>query len=457
MTMSNFNLPKILFFTVSIGCLVLVVFVSGVYSGVKQNILYRAINSVQILVIQSLGEIPNLIGTRPKYFLQPARYEGSGVTVNEITGNSDLVFITGFFEGNNEIRLIRRNGDIVARWPVKFSQIFPNTDHLRSPPTTDWNVDTHGSLILPDGSVIFNFEYSGLVKLDRCGNVVWKLARQTHHSIERAEGGGFWVPGRRQIDKDTKSPFYPFASPLIEDTIMKISEDGKLLTEISVPQLFYDNGLSAVLTATGEAILFDDGQGWGEIVHLNKIEELTSDIADDFPMFNAGDLALSFRKRNLIMVMEPDTGKVKWWQIGPWVRQHDPEFMAGGRMIVFNNNIYRNAFGKGDRISRLSAPRVSNIIEFDFSTGRHRSIYGNKPGQEMLTTIRGKQEPTSNGGLLITEFEGGRVFETNADNQIVWEYINRYNKDEVAEITEARIYPENYFDVTHWNCKEDSA
>jgi hypothetical protein len=70
----------------------------------------------------------------------------------------------------------------------------------------------------------------------------------------------------------------------------------------------------------------------------------------------------------------------------------------------------------------------------------------------MLTVIRGKLELTDAGGLLITEFEGGRVFETDAGGQIVWEYINRYDEDEVAEISEARLYAPEYFDVPDWTC-----
>ncbi len=70
----------------------------------------------------------------------------------------------------------------------------------------------------------------------------------------------------------------------------------------------------------------------------------------------------------------------------------------------------------------------------------------------MWSIIRGKLELTPRGGLLVTEFEGGRVFETDATGNVIWEYINRYSSEEVAEITEARIYPESYFSVSNWSC-----
>jgi hypothetical protein len=455
--MNRADVSKICFYTICIIGFFSLSFVFGLYSGVKKTVVYQTARSLKNTVEESLylifEEASTLSKTHPKHFLQPARYEGAGVTVNEVSGGEDdVILLSGFFDKTNQLRLIRRDGTVIARWPVRFYEIFPNVSHLLKPPATDWNVDIHGALALPDGSVVFNFDEKGLVKLNRCGDVVWTLARNSHHSVEIAEGGGFWVPGNRYHSKESDSPFPPFQTPLWENTIMKVSEDGKVLMEISVPKLFYDNGLEPLLTSTGE--WFRAGHSQGEIVHLNKIAELSSDIANDFPMFDAGDLALSLREYNLILIVDPDTEKIKWWRIGPWLRQHDPEFIPGGKLIVFNNNIYRTAFGENrGNISSQSVPRVSNILEIDPVSGEHRIIYGNVSGQEMLSIIRGKHELTANGGLLVTEFEGGRVFETDSTGRIIWEYINRYDSDEVAEITEARVYPASYFSVSKWSCE----
>jgi hypothetical protein len=221
---------------------------------------------------------------------------------------------------------------------------------------------------------------------------------------------------------------------------MKVSEDGEVLIEISVPKLFYDNNLEALLTSNGMVMT-----AWRdkEIVHLNKIAELSSVIASDFPMLKAGDLALSLRGYNLIFVLDPDTKKIKWWRIGPWQRQHDPEFKPGGKLIIFNNNIHGPCEGRNG----------SNMMEIDLVSNDHKIIYGEKKGQEMCTEGRGKVELTVSGGLLVTEPEAGRVFETDATGRIVWEYINRYDSDKVAEIGEARIYPADYFNVSDWSCE----
>ena len=54
--------------------------------------------------------------------------------------------------------------------------------------------------------------------------------------------------------------------------------------------------------------------------------------------------------------------------------------------------------------------------------------------------------------ILITEFEGGRVIEIDADRRKVWEYVNRHDDRRVAEVTEARLYPSGAFTVADWSC-----
>jgi hypothetical protein len=251
------------------------------------------------------------------------------------------------------------------------------------------------------------------------------------------------------------SPFPPFETPIKEDTILRVAEDGRVESETSVPKLLYDNGLEPLLTATGA--WFRTGMAWdGEIVHLNKIAELPGALAADFPMLAAGDVLLSLRDQNLLLVVDRGMTKVKWWKVGPWRRQHDPEFAPGGQIVLFNNNVYETAFGDTPLRTPVSGPFVSHVGSYDFKSGAYSVRFGEKPGQELLSVVRGKVDVTPSGGLLTTEFEGGRVVETDASGATVWEYVNRYDEDEVAEISEARVYPAAYFTVHDWACRPTS-
>ena len=451
MIKQTFNLDKSVFYIAIFIISILGAFGFGLYSGLSKNSAYEIATGILSDVDKAIDESPNLV--IPIHFLQPAKYPGSGVTLNKYNDSQgDLIFLSGFFKDHNEMRLIRRNGEILANWVVSFSNLFSDTAHLTTPPASDWNIDLHGARILPDGSIIFNFEYGGLVKMDRCGEVTWRVNQPTHHSIDQAEGSGYWIPGRNFHSIGSHSSFPPYTTPFTEDTILNISEDGALIREISVPGLFYANNLEALLTSSGETI--HPRMKWDEeLVHVNSVSELKSEIAQDFPDFEAGDLLVSLRDRNMIFVFNPGTKKIKWWKIGPWVRQHDPTFLPGGKMAVFNNNTYRAAFGHNKvGVSDPGIARVSNILEYDFMTDEHKVLFGNKPGEEFLSIERGKLEATSDGGYLVTEFEGGRVFQINQSRQIIWEYINRYDNNFVGEITDAHIYPQSYFDSMDWVC-----
>jgi len=433
------------------------IFGYGLYAGGQKDGVYRffagLVSNISEAVTATTEDAGNITGIKPTNFLQPARFDGEGVTINNAPDQDSLILISSFYDGKNEIRLIERDGSIVNRWPLEYSKIFPR-ESRDDRPNADLYVDTHGALLEPDGSIAFNFEYRAAVKLDWCGNVQWRV-RRAHHSIEKAEGGGYWVPGNRRTKAGDPVTLRPFQPPYSSHTIMRLSEDGEVLQEISVPKLLQDNGLEPILTASGE--MFVHGKKWDQqIVHMNKIEELSSELADDFPSFQAGDLALSLRKLNLVVVLDPVTEKVKWHSVGPWVRQHDVEFRRGGTLMVFNNNGYRTDYLPGAGRSHPSIVRKTNILEIDPITREHNIVFGDKPGQEMMSVIRGKVEPTQSNGIIITEFEAGRIIEADAAGNIIWEYINRYSDTDVVEITEARVYPADYLDLANRACETNN-
>jgi len=416
----------------------------GYFAGRYEIFPHQTIDFFKTSAFDVLRDYRVLLGLKPEHFLGEARYDGDGVTRFEAGREAPgLTLVSGYYDGDNGLRLLRLDGSLVRHWPVRFSELFPNPGHIRPSseiPVTDWNIDLHGAMALPDGSVVFNFEYGGLVKLDRCGAVRWVVPRMTHHSIDRSADGGFWVAGRHYVDD--ASAFPKVDAPYFEDTILKISADGEVLKEISVPGLLFKNNLQSLLFANGVHWL--ELAGELEIVHLNDVEELSGELADRFPGFSAGDLLLSLRDLNLVMVIDPQSEAVRWYKTGPWIRQHDPDFQANGTITLFNNN--------SDDTRTGSIFGGSNITEVNPIDNQTKLLYGGQSDQLFFSNIRGKHQLLDNGDLLITEFSAGRVFEVDPDGDVVWEFISRYDEDETAEIADAIRYPENYFTVTDWSC-----
>ena len=60
--------------------------------------------------------------------LQPSRGQGDGVTINKTSDDGGLVLMAGFFDEENQIRLIRRDGTLVKKWSLDYFEHFPDPD-----------------------------------------------------------------------------------------------------------------------------------------------------------------------------------------------------------------------------------------------------------------------------------------------------------------------------------------
>ena len=79
-------------------------------------------------------------------------------------------------------------------------------------------------------------------------------------------------------------------------------------------------------------------------------------------------------------------------------------------------------------------------------------LYGERDGEEFLSVIRGQHTLLEQDRILITEFDAGRVFEIDANGEIVWEFVNAYDDEWVGEILNAFVLKEDYFEIEWPTC-----
>ena len=79
-------------------------------------------------------------------------------------------------------------------------------------------------LIDRDGGMIFNSIYSPLIKVDICSNLEWFNTEISHHSNEFDFDGNIWTPATL-----SNSKFKGFRKKFIDDSVNKVSKDGKTL------------------------------------------------------------------------------------------------------------------------------------------------------------------------------------------------------------------------------------
>ena len=391
-------------------------------------------------------------GYEPTLELYESPGDGDGITRLAAGKVADgLIFMSGFFDRKTSMKLITSDGRLINRWDVSYTSIFSDSSHVlpaTARPLSDWNTNIHGAMPLPDGSVVFTFDAYGLARVDKCGNVMWKLPRMANHSVSMGDDGTLWVPSRiYHAATDKRLPLH--RAPFFEDQILRVSKDGEVLREISLPELLINNGLAGLLYASGHESV---GTEIADYMHVNDADVLTRDIAAAFPNFAAGDIAVSMRNLNLIIVFDPLTAKIKWYQTGPWLRQHDPDFLADGTISVFDNrkdDTLRGSLLKGSAITQIDP--VSRSIRVAYAQAKTADDLG------FYTFIMGKHQHLSNGNMMISQPTYGRAFEVTKAGELVWEYMNRFDKDRVALLTEATRYPETYFKVQDWSCKQEGA
>jgi hypothetical protein len=153
----------------------------------------------------------------------------------------------------------------------------------------------HGALLLPGGDVIFNLEYFGLVRLNPQSKIIRKLAYRTHHSIFQDGDGKLWVCGAKWCEKSVEK-FLGLRPPFMDGMILKVCLNGEIEREMSVLEIIYESEY--------HNLLFTKGQTTGDILHLNDIEVLSEENANEFDLFQAGDIMVSLRDINAVLVID---------------------------------------------------------------------------------------------------------------------------------------------------------
>jgi len=397
-------------------------------------------------IIGAGREARDLLGGSKPHHLFPIVHDREGVTVSDEDGMADgVTLLTSYwpdFDWRAGIRLVDAAGVTLHAWKTDSAEVFAG----HSAENLQQDEYVHGTYLFPNGDVIFNIEMRGVARIDACGTVKWALPNRSHHSIALTEDGNFWIAGveghfaETAEDRAYVRQFTGLKTPLYEDLLRKISPDGEVLQEISVLKTLYDNGLQRYLAKHNHRA--------GDVTHLNDIEPLPAALAAQYPLFEAGDLVVSLKFTHLVLVMDPETGKVKWHTSDPIIEQHDPDFTGDGWITIFDNNSDFSARGQ-----MLGGSRIISVRPHTGETEQWYPVEGARP---FYTFAGGKWQHLDNGNMLITEARAGRVFEATREGEIVWEWIHTpYDDELIPEVLEATRYAFTPAQIAEWDCSPD--
>ena len=383
---------------------------------------------------------------RPE-ILEPRRYQGRGVTrYDPDQAYNGLTLLQGMFAEGVELRLVDMVGNVIHRWPADFFDVWPEPDHVvpeQEVPKSRFDYHTHGMWAYPDGSVVFNFGELGTVKMDKCGEIEWTLERMNHHSITPAADGSLWIPTKADVRDVPQSLWLPeiTRSELLnsrgwyEDRLLNVNAHGQIVEEVSLLPALFEGGFDTHLFDAAEVRKLDP-------THVNDVEVVTRELDSKIPGVEAGDLLVSVRQMHMLLIIDREDGVIKWHKVGPWIRQHDPDITPEGNILVFSNRTNGTA----------GQFQESSVMLYDPARDMVSIVYPRDENDSFYSYIMGALQLLTNGNILIAESMNGRVFEINAQGQIVWEYVMPYDDDHAAVIEQAVRFPSDYFQVGSWEC-----
>ena len=407
--------------------LAFIAFIVGVVLGMRGIQPTGMIRMTEYNVVDLATYWKNDFGIEPTRHLVDAEPGREAISVIDPAraagGNRFISGLTPFREAPNGALLLDRDGAVLHYWPVDYGNI--DRGGRRST-----NVFLHGIVVFPDGSIIVTFDSGSVIsRIGPCGDTIWVTRGLFHHVVSKSYDGSIWT-----WERDPRTLRHQFLVQLDPDT-------GEVLRRISLRRdVIEPNGLEGIFglrmnDAAESSTYIDDP------FHPNDLDILSPALAGAFPGFSAGDILISLRSINLVAVLDGETYDAKWWQHGPWFRQHDPDFLPDGTISIYNNNMHL---------------RDSEIVRIDPATGSYEVVFASSEQTPFYTWMRGKHQTLANGNILITEPQRGRVFEIDADGKLVWEYNNIYDETRNGVLNKAILLPEDFFEQGALDCTAEA-
>ena len=262
--------------------------------------------------------------------------------------------------------------------------------------------------LLDEGQVLVICEAQSIIKLDWWGEVLWERTGKMNHDVAVLPDGSSLVSVREW------PRLYKFVPWVVFDSIVHHSPEGKELDVwSSYDQLEELQKHHQPLELDSPMWKFDikDMIRAYEYYHLNTVEVLPeSPLGKRDKRFQAGNILLSLRNANLIVILDKDSWEIEWsWGPGILDFPHMPTMIKNGNLLIFDNGPNRT---------------YSRVIELEPISKKIAWEYQASPPTDFHSKWRGSNQRLPNGNTLICDSQNGRVFEVTKEGEVVWEFWN---------------------------------
>lgn len=309
-----------------------------------------------------------------------------------------------------------------------YSDVLPNSESRRQSAIQSRNRVWHPNLS-KTGLLVYCIPWNDLVAVDlKTGSEKWRVRGAFHHSIEVDDDGDYWVCGAAEPTQISNGETSIMLNTLFfEDQIIaKISKDGKIIKSLSVSSLLVKSGLEYLLFGAANPLTNFDP------IHLNQI----SPILRDSGVFKKGQILISLRNISTVVLLDPETEKVCWHKIGPWMNQHSVVPIGPSVFSILDNH----SFASGNYW--IDSGWKSKVILHDINLGTSKeTVLTEYLSENLKIPIEGRVLPMADGGWILEDCYYGTLIVIKNGN-IAYKWSN--------------LYPDGTVGITSW-CRFISA
>ena len=269
---------------------------------------------------------------------RPARTDQQGVTRYDPSkaDNGLTLYTSGH---GQKARLIDMQGQVVREWGVPFSQLWDKSAAVKNP-QPDSHVYIEKTHLFPNGDLLALYVAVGdtpwgygLVKYDRDNNVLWKYLGHVHHDLAVAPDGRVFVLSQ-EIGQDDLTQYPHLKAPRIDDYIVVLSPEGRELKKVRL----IDSLLRSPYARLLDTVPWYIQKGAGDYLHTNSVEyPRRHQRARSCPRPRRAGCCFRSARSALSPSSIRMTDEIVWAMRGPWLRQHDPDLLANGNILLFDN------------------------------------------------------------------------------------------------------------------------
>ncbi len=357
----------------------------------------------------------------------PVTWKDAGVTRYDPSRacNGYTLFATG---AGQSAYLVDMHGKVVHEWSLPYDKIWNSSAAVQNPPAPSamyWDK----AFLFPNGDLLAVYIAQnmspwgqGLVKMDRDSKPIWSYLERTHHDVTVGPRGRVYALSHT-IRVDSVPGLPDILPPSLEDFIVVLSPDGKPLMKVSLYDALARSRYSGVASILRESIR-------GDTLHANAVTPLPPEFRREFPFVTSNTVLVSSRNLDALMLVDLDAKRVTWMLRGLWARQHDPEPLPNGNILLFDN-VGDLARGGRSRVLELEPNPLKIVWEF--------------PGgadEDLWSAIGSAVQKLPNGNVLITERDTARLLEVTPDKKVAWEYRNPFQESDPSK--------QQYVGVLEW-------